>query len=228
MTDSLSPRQIPFDLPARPALGREDFLVAPSNAEAVALIDRWPGWTTAWAVIHGPEGSGKSHLAGVWAERAGAQRRALATLRAEDVPEALAAGALVLEAENGPPFDEAALFHLINLTAEDGAHLLITARSAPSGWPVARADLGSRLRAMPAAALEAPDDTLLAAVLVKLFHDRQLVIEPPVIDYLTARMERSFAEAARLVDALDRLSLEDKRPITTRLAARVLDRSARA
>ena len=105
---------------------------------------------------------------------------------------------------------EETLFHLYNALAGTGA-MLLTARQPAARWPIALADLRSRLRAAPAAAIDRPDDALLAAVMVKLFADRQLRVGAEVITFLVARMERSFAAAAALVEALDRAALADRR-----------------
>lgn len=171
------PRQLPLDLPARPALHREDFLAAPGNAAALALIDAFPDWSARVVCLVGPEGAGKSHLAAIFAERAGARTLAARDLQREDVPAALAAGALVLEDLEPGDFSEAALFHLLNLAREQQAWLLMTARTPPAQFVLATADLASRLRAVPVFEIAPADDALLAAVLVKLFADRQLAVD---------------------------------------------------
>ena len=122
--------------------------------------------------------------------------------------------------------NERALFHLINLVREEEAYLLITARTPPGRWAVALPDLASRLRAIPAVMLTAPDDALLRAVLVKLFADRQLAVDEALIAYLVTRIERSFAAARAAVERLDREALRRKRPVTRALAAEVLARRA--
>src|SRR5262245_14377897 len=192
-----APRQLALALGFRERFGREDFLEGPSNAAALALIERWPDWPDRLVALVGPEGSGKSHLAAIWADRSGARlvsARALA-----DLPAALATGALVVEDATPGIVDERALFHLINLAREFEAHLLMTTRAPPVGWPVRLPDLASRLRALPAVELAAPDDALLRAVLVKLIADRQLAVDEGLVGYLAARIERSFAAARKIV-----------------------------
>lgn len=214
-------RQLTLDLTHRPALGREDFIVTPANAEAVALIDSWPDWPDSLLVIVGPKGSGKSHLAAVWCARAKAACVGADALLAAHISELAHPGALALEdADRG--LDETALFHAINMAREHGGHLVITARDAPTAWDIDLKDLSSRLRAAPLTRLGPPDDLLLRAVLVKLFSDRQLTVDAAVLDYICARMERSLAAAARLVATLDERALAQGRAITRRLAADVL------
>lgn len=216
------PRQLPLDLPPHPALRREDFLEAPGNAAAVALIDAWPDWPARVVALAGPQGAGKSHLAAVFAERAGARILPARDLARESVPEALAAGALVLEDLEPSGFAEAALFHLLNLAREQKAYLLMTARAAPATFALATADLVSRLRAVPVIEIAPADDALLAAVLVKLFADRQIAVDEATVRYLLLRMERTVAGAQRMVEALDAAALAARRPVTRALAAQVL------
>jgi len=139
-------------------------------------------------------------------------------LDSAEVPIALATGALVLDNLAEDSFEEAALFHLLNLAREERAYVLITARTAPAGWRIGVADLASRLRALPVVALNAPDDALLRAVIVKLFADRQLAVDESLVGFLTNRIERSFAAAREAVRVLDGEALRLKRPVTRALA----------
>jgi chromosomal replication initiation ATPase DnaA len=212
------PTQLALALDHAESLAREDFLSGPSNAAALSLVERWPDWPARTVLLRGPEGSGKSHLAAIWARGAGARTVSPRSLDGADVPVALATGALVLENLAEGQFDEAALFHLLNLAREERAYLLITARTAPATWRVALPDLASRLRALPVVALTAPDDALLRAVIVKLFADRQLAVDESLVGYLAARIERSFVAVRAAVAALDREALRLKRPVTRALA----------
>jgi chromosomal replication initiation ATPase DnaA len=217
-----APTQLALALDHAESLAREDFLAGPPNAAALALIERWPDWPSRTILLRGPEGSGKSHLAAIWAHMAGARTLSPRALRGADVPIALATGALVLDNLADGGFDEAALFHLINLAREERAYLLITARSAPATWRIGLPDLASRLRALPVVALEAPDDALLRAVIVKLFADRQLAVDEGVVGFVATRIERSFAAARVAVARLDREALRLKRPVTRALAGELL------
>ena len=227
MTDrpGRGPVQLALDLPHEAAMGRDDFVESPSNAAALALVDRWPDWPAHAVLLTGPEGSGKSHLARIWSARSGAPIVPAAGIAAADGPRLVSAGALALE-DAGPGLDEAALFHLLNLAREQGAHLLPTAAAEPAAWGIGLPDLASRLAALPVVRLDPPDETLLVRVLVKLLADRQIAAEPALLDYVLARMERSLAAARRLVLLLDRLTLERRRPLTRALAAEALGRLA--
>jgi DnaA regulatory inactivator Hda len=215
--------QLPLDLGFRPALGRADFLIAPCNAAAIAWLDRWPEWPGVALALWGPAGSGKTHLVEVWRARSGAATIAPRALASPLVPQLLgAARAVAIDDADG--VDEEALLHLYNLLAERQGHLLLAAREPPARWPLHLADLRSRLLASPAVAVEAPDDALLGAVLVKLFGDRQLRIGEDVIAYLLPRIERSFASAQDIVAALDRAALAGQRAVTVKLARDILNR----
>ncbi len=220
--------QLPLALEPRPALAREDFLVAPSNEVAVAWIDRWPDWPGPVLALYGPPGCGKTHLCQVWRALSGAVALNAAGLVRAEPPELLgAARACVLDgaeaALGGEAERERRLLHLYNLLRERGGHFLLTGREAPARWPCALPDLRSRLVAAQAVRLAAPDDALMEALLVKLFADRQLRVSTEVVRFVMARMERSFEAARALVAALDRASLADRRALTVPLARRVLE-----
>jgi len=227
VSDRARTRQLVIGLPALSRLGRADFLPAAANEAALAFVDAWPAWPGPALAIHGPEGAGKSHLAAIWRARAAplalppealAETPARALLGEanavllEDLDRALARHAL-----------DAALFSLWTALAERRGHLLMTSRLPPARWPVRLPDLASRLRGATAVAVAAPDEDLLAGVLVKLLNDRQLRVAPEVVRYLLPRIERSFAAVHRLAEALDRAALAEHREITVPLAKAVLD-----
>ena len=220
-------QQLGLALPGRTALGRDAFLVAPSNAMAMALIDRWPHWDGGKLVLTGPEGSGKTHLAHVWALEAGARILAARDLVRSDIPALADRPAAIEDVPEIAKDAEAqtALFHLHNLLLAEGQGLLLTGRAPVAHWGLTLPDLVSRLRGATAAALDPPDDTLLAALLIKLLADRQLTPRPDLVPYLLGRMDRSFAAAIDLVARLDAASLAQKRPVTRALAAQVLDKA---
>jgi len=218
----VQPRQLAFALPHAESLTRDNFLEGPANTAGLALADSWPDWPNRIMLLVGPEGSGKSHLAAIWAEEAGARSASAHTLTAAAVPGALATGALVLEDLRSSDFDERALFHLMNLAREEAASVLITAREPPSALQVELRDLRSRLRAVPIVSLLPPDDQLFRALIVKFCADRQLAVDESVVGYLTTRIERSFAAARQAVELLDTEALRLGRPVTRALAAELL------
>lgn len=200
----------------------EDFLLSAANAGAMEVVDRWPQWVHPAAVVAGPAGAGKTHLAHVWAARSGAPLMPASELSDATIDVLVAHGALVVEDVDRAPFDQRVLFHLLNLTREKGASLLVTSRVAPGDLDIALPDLRSRLRALPLALIEAPDEALLRAVLVKLFSDRQLDVEPHVVAYLALHMERSMQAANEVVAEADRLALAKQRRVSRNVAAEAL------
>lgn len=215
--------QLIFDWPHRLAQGREDFLVTDCNKAAVDWIDLWPDWPGPALVLFGPPGSGKSHLAAVWLARTGA-----VSIDAAALPDI----ATTTETDNrhrllenaSAVTDDRAFLHLFNQTAERSGTLLLTAERPVATWNIALPDLGSRLRAAPAIEIGVPDDSLIEALLVKMFADRQLKVEQGVISYLVLRMDRSFATARALVMKLDAAALSQQRTITVPLAREVLQK----
>ena len=223
-------RQLTLDLGHKPALGRADFLVTPAHALAMTVLDQPETWPQGRMLLLGPDGSGKTHLATIWAAETGAMRIGASALR-PDMVDLLASedGAVVIEDAHRVAFSagaEQALFHLWNLCAARGCWLLLTARKPPRDWDLSLPDLRSRMSAMPVTRIEAPDEALLAAVLVKLLADRQLSPPPGLIDWLVPRMDRDLGLARRLVAALDDATMAERRGLTRPLAAELLERLA--
>ncbi len=218
--------QLAFDLPARPALGRDDFFVSPANRTAVSWIESWADWPGGKLLLAGPKSAGKTHLVHVWAGLCDAQVVEADRLNALDINAAVQSCPRIavenIDRIAGDATCEQALFHLHNLALADGGRLLMTCALRAPRFDLP--DLQSRVSASPAVQLEAPDDALLSAVMVKLFADRQINVPASVISYLATRMERSFDRAAALVQAIDAAALARKRPITRALAAEVLDK----
>ncbi len=212
-------RQLLLDLPVETAFGREDFLVSPANQTAWTTVEAWPRWPDTVLVLVGPPGSGKSHLASIWAARAGARVLTSGVLPGADLPAMASAPAVLVEDADRMAGLDTALFHLINLLRASGASLLLTARKHPDQWGVSTADLLSRLRLAPAVQIAPPDDALMRAVLVKHFVDRQLIVDTALIEFLVTHMERSLEAARVTVEGLDRHALSLGRSITRQLAA---------
>ncbi|MFM9858890.1 hypothetical protein RUR49_10415 [Pseudoxanthobacter sp. M-2] len=216
--------QIPLSLATPASRTRDDFIVGTANAAAAALVDRWPDWPAQTALLVGPPGSGKSHLATVWAGRAGASVMDLATLAGTDPLAIVEAGNVVIEDIDRSRAGDTALLHLLNAARQRGRSVLMTARSGLHDWATPVADLASRLRAATPVTIAEPDDALLAQVLVKLFADRQITVERPVVEFVLRRMERSLAAANAFVAAFDEAALAGKRAPSRALAAEVLER----
>lgn len=215
-------RQLPLDLAHDEAKSRDDLVVGPSNAQAVALVDNWPDWPAPIAVLAGPAGSGKSHLAEVWREASNAAALAPGRLGPE-AAEAASRGPVLIDDVDAGLIDETGLFHLINAVRQADTALLMTARRFPAAWGVTLPDLASRLKAAATVEIHEPDDFLLAAVTTKLFADRQVEVDPHVVQFLVRRIERSLSSAIEAVARLDRAALERKTRITRALAAQVVE-----
>lgn len=211
--------QLALDLGMPVAPG--ETVVSRCNEAAYGLLDEWPRWPHPVVLVTGGVGAGKSHLAGCFAARAGVAVVPGRALRGDMALEMAAAGQVVID--DADACDDVALFHLINAVRNAGATMLLTATTRQQGG---LADLDSRLRAVPEVALEAPDDALLRRVMLDEFARRQLAVEPQVVDFLTARMERTLHEAVGWVARLDREGLARRRGPTRPLASRLLQAEA--
>jgi chromosomal replication initiation ATPase DnaA len=214
--------QLTFQLGGGAAFGRSDFCVAGGNAAALAWLDRWPDWPAPALVLHGPQGSGKTHLAHLWCARASAVLLSGDALEEAGLRHLLDRADHRIAVDDADRAEEAILLHLVNACREGGGSLLLTARASPGSWPVKLPDLGSRLRAAFAVGIGRPDDALLGAVLTKHFADRQVRVASEVIAYLVGHMERSLAAAAEIAAALDQAALSGGGAITVPLARRLL------
>lgn len=225
--------QLVFPFGVRPALGRGDFIVAPCNENAVRFVESWPGWPVRAAALHGPEGSGKTHLACVWAALACAERVPVSALT--DGPEAdaalqrlLARGAdaaiAVDDVDSAPDASlgkrDRALFALFE---RPSGTLLFTGRTPPTEWKVAIGDLRSRFDALLAFPLWAPDETLLQGLVRKHFADRQLDVPEGVVKRILTHVERTPEAIAAFVARADARALAEKRAVTERLVLALIE-----
>jgi chromosomal replication initiation ATPase DnaA len=217
-------RQLPLDLPVATRYGEEDFLIGACNDAAYRFLDAWPDWPDRFALLTGPAGSGKSHMAAIFAAHGKGVVLDAATLSLDLLPRLAESPVVVVEDADRARPPEDVLFHLMNLARESGASLLFTARAPLPAWELRLADLHSRLRLATNITIEAPDDALLRAVLVKLFADRQLIIDTQLIEYLATRIERSFAACRDIVAVLDREALARGRRPNRALAAELFSR----
>ena len=213
-------KQLTLDLPHRPALGRDDFLVTESNAAAVELIDQWPHWPSYGAIIIGPPGSGKSHLVEVWRQKSGAQICASDQLTIESIPALLGNGPCAIEI--GLVLPERAIFHALNFAKQSAQNLLFTSIQPLSNLKMEIPDLASRLNSLPTVQIGQPDDALLRGVLLKLFLDRQIAVDEATLSYMLLRMPRSLQSARSIVAEIDQQAMIEKAEITRSFVARVL------
>ncbi len=214
-------RQLPFEFGHSTGYSRDELVVSEANREAVKLVDSWPDWPTTVVVLAGPAGSGKTHLASIW--KGASQALELRPGRiAEHLTDAAQARTVLIDDADVGALDENGLFHLINAVGAAGGHVLLTARRFPAAWGVGLPDLASRLKAAATVELREPDDLLLSAVITKLFADRQVEVEPHVVQYLVRRIERSLSTAIRVVDRLDKAAMESKSRITRGMAAETI------
>ncbi|MFZ2101655.1 MAG: DnaA/Hda family protein [Oricola sp.] len=211
--------QLLLDIGLSGSMSRDDLIVTRSNRDAVMLIESWPNWPGPAVVVAGPPGSGKTHLATIWAGMAHARACDPQALSDADLDAAQSGQALLLDGIEPGGFDENVLFHIMNAVRANGGSLLMTSAHWPGAWNVSTPDLRSRIQAATTVEIAEPDDDLLVGVMAKLFADRQISVDLSVIRYLAGRIERSLASARAIVDGLDKASLARKTRITRSFAA---------
>ncbi len=215
--------QLLLDLAGAPSLTRDDLIVSPANLDAASLVDRWPAWSAPFAVLVGPQGCGKTHLAEIWRKHSHAHRVNPGKLTDDDLDAAQHGEQLLIDGLTPENLDETRLFHLMNAVRNAKSHMLLTAESPMEHWPIDTADLMSRIKSATTIHIAAPDDTLLTGVITKLFSDRQIEVQPAVIEYIVQRTERSLGVANQLVDQLDKMALINKSGVTKPLVKKLLD-----
>ncbi len=222
------PRQYHLPLPFQELMGAEDFLVSPANAEAAQwLLEREPAaWPSPALVLWGPEGAGKTHLLCAWADKHKARRLNVGDKTLEDIATgATSAKAFALDDADtvaGEGESEEWLQHLFNAAKAAGAPLLLTAARPPALWGLDLPDIETRLKSCLSVRLFEPDDELMRGLLLKLFADRQLMVDAGVVDYLAARLERTGTAIRQAVAALDEAALETGRKISIPFVQKIL------
>lgn len=211
-------RQLPFELPHRASFDRADLIESEANLLAIEAIDAWPHWRHPVLMIVGPAGSGKTHIAEAFAAMSGGSHA-----RAGEIFEPQPGFVRVIDDVDRTDMAEEEIFAIVNAARTGLGHVLLTSRTPAPLLRLRLPDLASRLRAATQIELGAPDDMLLHGVLVKLFADRQMDVDPKLLAYVLSRMERSIASAEALVARLDRESLASGRRITRGMVASVIE-----
>ena len=228
---SIMNKQIPINFNPAPDYSRDDFMVSNCNIQAIRVVDSWPEWPFFAYVLYGPNGSGKSHLAHIFAEHVRKTYYKPMSVKIINAQEISIKKANLLHKESPflvvedftPKANNEALFHLFNLYQNEGGHILFTAENAPARMHFALPDLQSRLNIIPSVAIGEPDDAMLAALLVKLFNDRQIMISQDVLNYTLQNMQRSFSFAIKLVKEIDLISLAKKRAVSTTIVKEAIE-----
>lgn len=157
------------------------------NRAALEALQVAPTWPFRTAVLSGPPRSGKSIIAEFFA--------------------ASGAGESVDDADR---IDETELFHRWNRAQERATPLLLIRSSDAGEWRITLPDLASRIGAALALSIGTPNDTQLAQLIAVHAELRALALGPDAAEYLVPRVERTHLAVERLVETIDRLSLERK------------------
>ena len=222
MTDKSSIHQLPFNFAHQPFLSKEDFIVSPCNVEAFKMIEMWPDWPAFGLCIYGPEHCGKTHLANIFAQNVSIKTNFpypipyldASGIKMDMAPKLFEFNKCLIVENLSENINEEALFHLFNWYRNEGGFILFSSHTPPARLNIKLPDLLSRLKMLPAIAIDEPDDELLSALIIKLFSDRQILVSPEVVNYILMNMHRSFDYAHKLVDEIDTISLSYKRAVS--------------
>ena len=216
--------QIGLSLPVHSSEGIDEFYISECNKMAVNLLEDWKNWPNLKHVLSGPPTSGKTHLGRIWAKQANAYYTDARSLKIDKIDK-IATTALVIDNISELNFQkdlEGSLFHLHNLLQERKLPFLMIGTGSPQFWNISLSDLMSRIEGTRNAQIGELDDGLFPLIMAKLFADRQMYPSPDVIEYLRRRIDRSFSSIFSIVATIDRVSIEEKRPITRSLVAKIL------
>lgn len=227
----MTQHQHSFTFDHKPSYSYENFLVSDSNREAFDYINSWPKWSDYISILTGPKGSGKKHLSSLWIHQSKAvdvTKEVLSNYFDKNIIQPVyymnlsdydlkTAGSLTLKEEEN-------ILHFYNLIKENKSYLLVSALHPPSGWAFKIADLQSRLRATYSISIKPIDDDLITSIYIKLFSDKQIKVTPQIIAYLSRYNERSFDSIQNTVNLLDKISLEEQRPISLKMIKENLKR----
>ena len=219
-----TPKQLAFDLPSRPALGKSDFFISDCNSMAVKLMEDWSNWPNRQHILSGPVGSGTTNFALVGAKSLYSIVRKISDVFDVELTKVTSTSLVIEDIDEQPKSAELEknLFHLFNMLIENGYYLLLTGKKDPKFWNLTLPDLRSRILGMRNARLLPPDDRLFLALIAKLFADRQIYPKPEVLQYIARHGERSFSTASRLVDFLDKAALGEGKKISLKFTASYL------
>ena len=216
-------RQIPLAIGLGPEPGFENFQSG-RNDLVLEVLSHWrePGPPI---YLHGPAGSGKSHLiaalAGLVRELGGRTGWFDAD---SPLPWTFDEGWTLIvidQAERLDPARQHAAFTLFVEAAPHGTQVLGAGRLPPVDLPV-REDLRTRFGWGPVYELQALDEAGTRAVLRREAEARGILLAEDVMDYLMTRFARDLGSLKGLLHRLDRFSLAEKRAITVPLLKRML------
>ena len=213
-------KQLYFDMPDKTALGIEDYIITESNSFAFDLISRMIKGEINQGVISGPSFSGKTHLSKILIKNIGSNESLYIDRDYKNIIERVGSSNLIVIENIDKVLEDRSeedLFHIINFTKESDKKLLMTSGKSISNIEFKLEDLKSRLNAILEAKIMQPDDELMKLVLIKIFNDKQLLINPNVINFLKSRLERSYKSINDFIEKIDKFSLEKGKKITIAL-----------
>jgi DnaA family protein len=215
-------QQLLLELAPPPPPTLDNFSPGKNGAALKALREALEGGER-FVFLWGPSGSGKTHLLRGFAGAAGAKDTA-AYVQATNADWARAGGLEVAAVDDVARLDDSgqiALFDLCNRLRASGGALAASGGAPPARLPL-REDLRSRLASGIVLQLRPMSDADKAAALHAHAAARGIALDLELIRYLLTHFDRDMGTQIAALDALDRYSLQRKRPITLPLLKEAL------
>lgn len=196
-------------------LNWNDFVMSEENLDAVSSLTKWPQWITNGLIIHGEPGTGKTHLAALWAQSANAIYVLNESLKHNTRD--LFQNNCNFVIDNFENFlttsNYAWLFDFLNIAKEKNRSFLILAKKHPQSWGITLKDLSSRIFTIPCVKIHQPNDELLLKIAQKISKDLQISIQKDVLQYLLNFIPRDVKSIWSLLKTLDQLSMQKHKSI---------------
>ena len=205
-----------FNYNLKPGLAIDDFFVSTSNKKAYNFILN-KKIDNQKILLIGPNKSGKTHLGKIW------QKNNNAVSYENNFEIILNYKKNIFIDDFLKNINEEQIFHLINHCSINKLTILLTSNKEVFEHNFLLKDLVSRLKTFNLLRINLPDDELIINLMIKLLHDKQIIIKnEEIFHYILKRIERSYEEIFLLIENIDKLSLEKKRELTIPLIKKLL------
>ena len=222
-------KQMPLPLKFKSIKNRENYLVSKCNIEAVKLIENSSFWqnrkkinSIPGAIIHGPKGSGKTHLCSIFKQNVDCEY--LTSLSNNSLEQVTEGKSFILDNFlPGKRYPSELVMHFMNQVTYKEGSILLLSRLSPFEMNWKLDDLNSRIRSLISSEIKLPDDVLLYSLIVKYSSEKNLFLSDKKLIYILERLDRNFESVIKVIDKLDTYSLEVNEKVTYKIIRIILD-----